>query len=164
MSASLLWTKPSCLRREFVLTEGADEIARLSFESFGSAARILTPVGWWRVTREGFWRARVIMRGGGELPLVARATWSGSYELDIAYEDAVRWRCLSMWRQQYGWTRADGAPLVVYRPMNALSQRVHAVDVLDDEELTTSRVLLIALGGYLLQRTNEDMAATAAAV
>ena len=104
-----------------------------------------------------------MMEGGGTL-LTARGTWSGNYDLENAFEDAARWGGFSVWRQTYGWRRADGTPLIVYRPVTALSQRVQAVDVFIPGELTTPRVLLIALGGDFLQRTHEDMAASAAAV
>jgi hypothetical protein len=161
---TLLWTKPSWLAREFVLTLGTAELARLSFQGWGSsAATIRTNDGWWTISREGFWRARVTMQRGGTL-LVARATWSGNYDLETSFDGAVRWSCLSMWQQHYGWTQPDGAPLIVYRPATAFSQRVQAVDVLAEGALTIPRVLLIVLGGYLLQRTHEDMAASAAAV
>src|SRR5262245_7749629 len=161
---ALLWTKPSWLRREFVLTRGAEELARLAFHGWGSsAATIRAGEGWWTISREGFWRSRVTMQGGGAL-LTARSTWSGNYELEMPFQTAVRWTCLSMWKQHYGWSGKDGAPVIIYRPATAFSQRVQAVDILDDIPLTTPRVLLIALGGYLLQRTHEDMAASAAAM
>jgi hypothetical protein len=163
-SEALLWTKPSWRQREFVLTREGEELARLTFEGWAtSAARIRTAKGEWSVRRDGFWRSRVIMQGGGTL-LTARGGWSGNYDLESAFEDAVRWGSFSVWRQQYGWRRADGTALVIYRPVTAFSQRVQAVDVLMPGDLTSSRVLLIALGGYFLQRIHEDMAASAAAV
>ena len=159
---TLLWTKPNWLRREFVLTRDAAELARLTFAG-SSSATIRTAEGWWTISRDGFWRSRVTMQGGGTL-LAARSTWSGNYDLETSFDGAVRWSCFSVWKQHYGWSRADGAPLIVYRPATAFSQRVQAVDVLTSGELTIPRVLLIALGGYLLQRTHEDMAASAAAL
>jgi hypothetical protein len=161
---ALLWTRPSWRQREFVLTHDAEELARLTFEGWGtSAARIRTSKDEWAVTRDGFWRSHVTIRGGGTL-LTARGTWSGNYDLETPFEDATRWGSFSVWRQQYAWRRADGTALVVDRPMTALSQRVQAVDVLMPGHLTTPRVLLIALGGYFLQRTHEHMAASAAAM
>ena len=161
---SLLWTKPSWLRREFVLTRGTVELARLTFAGWGSSsATIRTAEGWWTISRDGFWRSRVTMQGGGTL-LAARSTWSGNYDLEASFDGAVRWSCFSAWKQHYGWSRADGAPLIVYRPATAFLQRVQVVDVLAGGELTITRVLLIALGGFLLQRTHEDMAASAAAI
>ena len=161
---TLLWTKPNWLRREFVLTRGTEELARLTFAGWGSSsATIRTAEGWWTISRDGFWRARVTMQGGGTL-LAARSTWSGNYDLETSFDGAVRWSCFSVWKQHYGWSRPDGAPLIVYRPVTAFSQRVQAVDVHAGGELTIPRVLLIALGGYLLQRTHEDMAASAAAL
>jgi hypothetical protein len=161
---ALLWTKPSWLRREFVLTRQTSELARLTFEGWGSSsAAIEMKQGVWTIGREGFWRSRVTMQGGGTM-LVARATWSGSYELESAFDGAVRWRNFSVWSQHYGWTAADGAPLIVYRPVTAFSQRVQAVDVLAAGELTVPRLLLIVLGGYFLQRAHEEMAASAAAL
>jgi hypothetical protein len=161
---SLLWTKPAWLRREFVLTRGTSELARLAFAGWGSSsATIRTPEGWWTIVREGFWRARVTMQGGGTL-LTARATWSGAYDLETSFDGAARWSCFSVWKQHYGWSAAGGAPLIVYRPATAFSQRVQAVDVLAGGELTIPRLLLIVLGGYFLQRTQEDIAASAAAV
>ena len=161
---ALLWTKPSWLRREFVLTRDAVELARLTFEGWGSSsATISMPQGSWAISRDGFWRSRVTMQGGGTL-LTARATWFGNYDLEATFDGAVRWSGFSAWRQHYGWSRADGKPVIVYRPTTAFSQRVQAVDVLVPGELTIPRVLLIVLGGYLLQRTHEDMAASAAAL
>ena len=162
--ATLLWTKPSWLRREFVLTRGDAELARLTFEGWGSSsATIRTPEGTWSISRDGFWRSRVTMQGGGTL-LAARSTWSGNYDLEASFDGAVRWSCVSMWKQHFGWTAPGGAPLIVYRPATAFSQRVQAVDVLSGGELTVARLLLIALGGYFLQRTQEDMAASMAAM
>src|SRR5690242_5885643 len=93
---TLLWTKPSWLRREFVLTRGADELARLTFAGWGSsAATIRTAEGWWTIGREGFWHARVTMQGGGTL-LSARATWCGGYGLESSFDGAARWGCLSL--------------------------------------------------------------------
>jgi hypothetical protein len=161
---ALLWTKPSWRQREFVLSREGQELARLTFEGWGtSAARISTAKGEWSVRRDGFWRSRVTMQGGRTL-VTARGSWSGNYDLETAFEEAVRWGSFSVWRQQYGWRRADGTALVIYRPATAFSQRVQAVDVLIPGELTSARVLLIALGGYFLQRIHEDMAASAAAM
>jgi len=161
---ALLWTKPSWLRREFVLTRGLEEIARLDFDGWGSSsATIRAAAGQWRVTRDGFWRSRVSMQGGG-LALSARVSWTGKYDLETPFDGALRWSCLSIWKQHYGWSRPDGAPVIVYRPATAFSRRMHAVDMLDAAPLAEPRILLIVLGGYFLQRTYEDMAATSAAL
>jgi len=110
---------------------------------------------------------RILARAGddaGRWDTSCRALDLGNYDLEASFDGAVRWSCFSVWKQHYGWSRADGALLIVYRPATAFSQRVQAVDVLAGGELTIPRVLLIALGGYLLQRTHEDMAASAAAL
>ncbi len=159
----LLWTKPSWLRREFVLTRGGRVLARLTFGGWGSSsATVQTREGWWTISRDGFWRPRITMQGGATL-LAARASWSGNYELESGIDGALRWGCLSFWKQQFGWSRADGAPLIRYRPESAFCQRVHFVDLLGGGELTESRLLLVVLGGYFLQRTQEDSAAAAVA-
>src|SRR5262249_49681892 len=123
---SLLWTKPSWLRRGVVFTRGAAGLARLAVEGWGSSsAAIRTAEGWWTISRDGFWRARITMQGGGTL-LTARSTWAGNYELETSFDGAVHWGCFSVWKQHYGWSRADGAPLIVFRPATAFSQRVQA--------------------------------------
>lgn len=163
-SEGLHWIKPSWLRREFVLADGLKVIARLDFEGWGSScATIRSGDGAWRIAREGFWRSHVSMSGGG-VALSARVTWSGNYELEAPFDGALRWGCLSMWKQQYAWTRRDGTPLIVYRPTTAFSQRVYAVDLPGELPLNESRLLLIVLGGYFLQRTHEEMAATVTAL
>ena len=161
-SEGLHWIKPSWLRREFVLADGLKVIARLDFDGWGSScATIRSGDGAWRVAREGFWRSHVSMHGGG-VALSARVTWSGNYALEAPFGDALRWGCLSVWKRHYAWLRRDERPLIVYRPTTAFTQRVYAVDLPDDVALTETRILLIVLGGYFLQRTHEDMAAATA--
>lgn len=159
------WTRPSWLRREYVLSNQREELARIVFNAWGAGATVVMPGANWTISRAGLWKARVTIRSvsSHESLACARAFWTGNYDLEAPIGTAFRWTCLSIWKMQYGWTRFDGTPVISYKPAAAFSHRRYTIEFAEDAP-AESRLLLTILGGYLLAVTQDDMAATAVAV
>jgi len=162
MQEQYLWKKAGWFRREYTLTRGSEQLARLVFRGWGSGATVEMPGGSWEIRKAGLWKPRVsVLRPGTEW--TAKAHWSGNYDLETPVEGAFRWRCLSMWKMRYGWTAFDGTPLIRYRPLG-WSHCTHAVEFLDEQPLTDPRLVLTILGGYLLALAQEELAAVSVVV
>jgi hypothetical protein len=160
----LLWTKPRWTRREYFLMRDGVELARVAFRGWRAQATAESAGRTWELNRSGILKTRVTMNAAREPAAVSAAgSWSGNYELEVPMDGAVRWKCLSVWKGHYGWVAADGSTLVRYRPVSAFSS-THFVELAGGRPLDELRVPLILLGGYLLALTQEDMAASAAAV
>lgn len=94
--------------------------------------------------RCGVMHPTVTVREGatGTQVAIARARVCGSYDLEIDGRLTATFKCLSVWRAQFGWVTADGA-------------------LLGDEHETP---MMIALGKALKRYTANDAAITVTTV
>ena len=78
--------------------------------------------------------------------------WLGRRSLRLEDGEEFRWRRLSLWRRERGFTREDGEPLVVFRSRFRPFRTSADVFVDTDARRLAALPLLLTLGWYLVLR------------